>query len=191
MLNGLVQLVASAVVNLPNAITVGRIALVPVFLVLAFRGSTSATAAALIVFVIASLSDILDGYIARRDNKISRVGQFLDPTADKLLVGAALVVLVAQRDFPLWAAVLLAAREVVVQVIRTNIVRDGGTLPSSATGKIKTVSQIVMVSWWLLPWDRVNVGHWILLGEALIFSFVSGFEYVVRRPKPVPEERVV
>lgn len=169
--------------NLPNAITVARIALVPVFLVLAFRDSTSATAAALIVFVAASISDFIDGYVARRDAKITRAGQFLDPTADKLLVGAALVVLVAQRDFPLWAGILLAAREIVVQIIRTNIVRDGGTLPSSATGKIKTVSQIVMVSWWLLPWARVNMGHWILLGETLIFSFVSGFEYVVRRPK--------
>lgn len=169
--------------NLPNAITVGRIALVPVFWVLAFKDSAGATAAALIVFIIASLSDFVDGYIARRDNKISRVGQFLDPTADKLLVGAALVVLVAERGFPLWAALLLAAREVIVQVVRTNVVREGGTLPSSATGKIKTVSQLVMVSWWLLPWDERNIGHWILLGEALVFAFVSGFEYVVRRPK--------
>ena len=175
--------------NLPNAITVGRIALVPVFLVLAFRDSTAAMAAALVVFVVASFSDFVDGYIARRDGKISRVGQFLDPTADKLLVVAALVVLVAQRDFPLWAAVLLVIREIVVQIIRTNIVRDGGTLPSSATGKIKTVSQIVMVSWWLLPWTEINVGHWILLGEALIFSLVSGVEYIVRRPKAssIPE----
>ncbi|HEV3473507.1 MAG TPA: CDP-diacylglycerol--glycerol-3-phosphate 3-phosphatidyltransferase [Actinomycetota bacterium] len=177
--------------NLPNAITVGRVALVPVFLVLAFRDSTSATAAALVVFLIASVSDFVDGYIARRDDKVSRAGQFLDPTADKLLVGAALVVLVAQRDFPLWAAVLLALREIIVQVVRTNIVRDGGTLPSSATGKIKTVSQIVMVSWWLLPWEQTNMGHWILLGEVLIFSFVSGVEYVVRRPKSVASERVV
>ncbi|MDQ3962847.1 MAG: CDP-diacylglycerol--glycerol-3-phosphate 3-phosphatidyltransferase [Actinomycetota bacterium] len=177
--------------NLPNAITVGRVALVPVFLVLAFRDSTSATAAALVVFLVASVSDFVDGYIARRDDTISRVGQFLDPTADKLLVGAALVVLVAQHDFPLWAAILLGLREVVVQVVRTNIVRDGGTLPSSATGKIKTVSQIVMVSWWLLPWERINLVHWILLGEALIFSFVSGIEYIVRRPKqPVVGERV-
>lgn len=175
--------------NLPNAITVGRIALVPVFWVLAFKDSAGATAAALIVFIVASLSDFVDGYIARRDGKISRVGQFLDPTADKLLVGAALVVLVAERSFPLWAALLLAMREIVVQVIRTDIVRDGGTLPSSATGKIKTVSQLVMVSWWLLPWDERNIGHWILLGETLIFSLVSGLEYIVRRPEPpVAEE---
>ena len=172
--------------NLPNAITVGRIALVPVFWVLAFKDTPGATAAALIVFVVASLSDFVDGYIARRDGKISRAGQFLDPTADKLLVGAALVVLVSERSFPLWAALLLGVREIVVQIIRTNIVRDGGTLPSSATGKIKTVSQLVMVSWWLLPWDERNIGHFILLGETLIFSLVSGLEYIVRRPKPSP-----
>ncbi len=169
--------------NLPNAITIGRIALIPVFLILSFRGSNAATAAALVVFLVASLSDYLDGYLARRDAMVSRAGQFLDPTADKLLVGAALVVIVAERAFPLWAAVLLAAREIVVQVIRTNIVRDGGTLPASPVGKIKTFSHIVMVVWWLLPWEERNLVHWLLLGEALIFSFVSGAEYVMRRPK--------
>lgn len=178
--------------NLPNAITIARIALVPVFLVLAFRGSNVATAIALVVFLVASLSDYLDGYIARRDETVSRAGQFLDPTADKLLVGAALIVIVAERSFPLWAALLLAAREIVVQVIRTNIVRSGGTLPASSVGKIKTFSHIVMVVWWLLPWEERNIVHWLLLGEALVFSFVSGAEYVIRRPrKPQASEPAV
>ncbi len=169
--------------NLPNAITIARIALIPVFLILAFRDSNAATAAALVVFLVASLSDYIDGYIARRDETVSRAGQFLDPTADKLLVGAALIVIVVERSFPIWAALLLAAREVVVQVVRTNIVRAGGTLPASPVGKIKTFSHVVMVVWWLLPWEQPNIVHWLLLGEALIFSFVSGAEYVMRRPK--------
>jgi len=176
-------LVACFSVNLPNTITVGRIALVPVFVALAFREGTGSQIAALVVFVVASLSDSLDGYIARRDGTISRAGQFLDPTADKLLLGAALVVLVAERDFPLWAAVVLAAREVILQIHRTRVVRAGGDLPSSATAKIKTFSLTVMGGWWLLPWDRINVVHWILLGEAIIFSLVSAVEYYVRRPK--------
>jgi len=170
-------------VNLPNAITVARIALVPVFLVLAFREGDVSQIAALVVFVVASLSDSLDGYLARRDGKVTRAGQFLDPTADKLLLGAALVVLVAERSFPLWAALVLAAREILLQIYRTGIVRGGGDLPASTTAKIKTFSLTVMGGWWLLPWERPNIVHWILLGEAIIFSVVSAVEYYVRRPK--------
>jgi CDP-diacylglycerol--glycerol-3-phosphate 3-phosphatidyltransferase len=170
-------------VNLPNSITVARIAMVPVFLAFAFRDDTSSKVTALIVFVVASLSDSLDGYIARRDGTISRLGQFLDPTADKLLLGAALVVLVTERSFPLWAALVLAIRELVLQIYRTNVVRGGGDLPSSATAKIKTISLTLMGGWWLLPWDDRNVVHWILLGEAIIFSVVSAAEYFVRRPR--------
>ena len=169
--------------NVPNAITLARIALVPVFVVYGLRDSTSPRVVALIVFVVASFSDFVDGYLARRDEKVSRAGAFLDPTADKLLIGAALVVLVIERDFPLWAALLLGAREVVVQILRTNIVRHGGSLPASTTAKIKTFSQIVMVSWWLLPWDERNVMHAILLGETIIFSLLSATEYLMRRPR--------
>ncbi|MEA2499289.1 MAG: CDP-diacylglycerol---glycerol-3-phosphate 3-phosphatidyltransferase, partial [Actinomycetota bacterium] len=142
--------------NLPNAITISRIALVPVFLVLAYRDSTEAAVAAFAVFLIASLSDSLDGYLARKNNTISRLGQFLDPLADKLLVGAALVVLVDTRDFPLWAALVIGFREVAVQILRTSIVSGGGTLPASKVAKAKTVVQISMVCWWLLPWEDPN-----------------------------------
>ena len=90
--------------NLPNWITVGRIVLVPVFLVLAYGDSTAAAVAAFAVFVIASLSDFVDGYLRAGTATVSRLGEFLDPLADKLLVGAALFVLVDTRDFPLWAA---------------------------------------------------------------------------------------
>ena len=165
--------------NLPNAITVGRVLLVPVFLAVAFGDSNAARVAAFVLFLVASLSDLVDGYLARRNNQITRLGQFLDPTADKLLIGAALVALVAQRNFPLWAAVLLALREVFVQVLRTTIVNRGGTLPSSATGKAKTILQIHLVSWWLLPWNGVNVGHGVLLGLTLVMSVISGTEYFV------------
>ena len=169
--------------NIPNTITIARIALVPVFVAYGLREAASARVIALAVFVIASFSDYVDGYLARRDGKVSRAGAFLDPTADKLLIGAALVVLVIERDFPLWAALVLGAREVIVQVLRTNIVSRGGSLPASTTAKIKTFSQIVMVSWWLLPWDERNVMHAILLGETIIFSLLSATEYLMRRPR--------
>lgn len=163
--------------NLPNWITVGRIALVPVFLVFAYRGTPAGYVAALVTFVVASLTDRLDGQLARRNDSITRLGQFLDPTADKLLVGAALVVLVDLRSFPLWAALVIAAREIAVQILRTQIVRGGRDLPASPGGKWKTTLQVVMVSWWLLPWDEANVGHWVLLAAALVATIYSGYEY--------------
>lgn len=163
--------------NLPNAITIGRVILVPVFLLFAFGDSNPARVSAFVVFLVASLSDIVDGYLARKNNQISRLGQFLDPTADKLLVGAALVVLVMERRFPMWAAIVLGIREVAVQILRTRIVNVGGTLPSSPTAKAKTVLQIWLVSWWLLPWGGINVIHGILLGLALVVSVISGTEY--------------
>ena len=163
--------------NLPNTITVARVVMVPFFLMFAFGESTADRITAFVIFLVASLSDILDGYLARKNNQISRLGQFLDPTADKLLVGAALVALVMERRFPLWAAIVLGLREVAVQILRTGIVNAGGTLPASPAAKAKTVLQIVLVSWWLLPWGGINVIHGILLGLALVVSVISGTEY--------------
>jgi CDP-diacylglycerol---glycerol-3-phosphate 3-phosphatidyltransferase len=173
--------------NLPNWITVARIVMVPFFLWAAWGDSTSAAVTAFVLFTIASLSDILDGELARRHGQITRMGQFLDPTADKLLVGAALIVLVITRDFPLWAALVIAVREIAVQILRTQIVRGGGSLPASVAGKTKTVLQICMVGWWLLPWESHNAGHWIWIALGLAATLWSGAEYfmVARKPERV------
>jgi CDP-diacylglycerol--glycerol-3-phosphate 3-phosphatidyltransferase len=164
--------------NLPNWISAARIAAIPPFVYLALRDGDGAAIAALALFVAASLSDSLDGHLARKHGSISRLGQFLDPTADKLLVGAALYAIVDGRDFPLWAALVIAVREVAVQILRTRIVAGGGTLPASSLGKVKTVAQVTMVSWWLLPWTARNPGHWVLLGVALAITLWSGAEYL-------------
>lgn len=165
--------------NPANWITVGRIVLVPVFLYLAYLETHGGAIAALIVFVVASASDRLDGYLARKHEMISRLGEFLDPSADKLLIGAALWVLVDLHDFPLWAALLIGIREIVIQVLRTRIVARGGSLPSSITGKLKTVLQIAMVCWWLYPAEP-NAVHWILMIAALAVTLASGAKYLVQ-----------
>jgi CDP-diacylglycerol--glycerol-3-phosphate 3-phosphatidyltransferase len=170
--------------NLPNWITVGRIVLVPVFLALAYGDSNAAAVASFVVFAVASLSDSLDGYLARRNDLTSRMGAFLDPLADKLLVGAALVVLVDTRTFPLWAALVIAVREIAVQILRTTIVSGGGSLPASAAAKLKTVLQLAMVSWWLLPFDEVSTTHWFFLYSGLAATLWSGAEYFMRARKP-------
>ncbi|MGH2805920.1 MAG: CDP-diacylglycerol--glycerol-3-phosphate 3-phosphatidyltransferase [Actinomycetota bacterium] len=164
--------------NAANAITIMRVALVPVFVFLAYQGSRSAAVASLVAFGVASVSDWVDGYIARRRRTVSAFGEFMDPLADKLLVGAALYVLVDARDFPLWAALVIGAREIVVQVLRIRIVQRGGALPASPAAKAKTVTQIIMVSWWLLPWDAISPVHHLLIGVVLITTLWSGFDYV-------------
>ncbi len=173
--------------NLPNLITIGRILLVPVFLGLVYAGGKPAAVGALAVFLAASLSDSLDGYVARRNDTVSKTGQFLDPLADKVLVGAALVALVGLRRFPLWAALLIAFREVAVQLLRTQLARGGNPMPASAFAKAKTATQIAMVSWWLLPWEP-NIGHWLLLAAGLVTTLGSGFEYF-RAAQQVPERQ--
>jgi CDP-diacylglycerol--glycerol-3-phosphate 3-phosphatidyltransferase len=171
--------------NLPNAITLFRIALVPVFVTLAYGDTNASAIAAFSVFLLASLTDSLDGYLARKNDQISRMGQFLDPLADKLLVGAALYVLVDTRDLPIWVALVIAVREIAVQILRTQIVSGGGNLPASPAAKAKTFAQIAMVCWWLLPWAEANLGHWILAGIAVLTTLWSGIEYfTVAQKKP-------
>lgn len=169
--------------NLPNAITIGRIALVPLFVFLAYGDTDGAALAAFAVFLVASVSDFVDGYLARRSSVITRAGEFLDPLADKLLVGAALYALVATRSFPLWAALVIAAREVIIQILRIRIVSMGGTLPASHLAKLKTVLQICMVSWWLLPWDEIDFVHWLWMAAALVVTLASGAEYFTKRAR--------
>ena len=165
--------------NLPNTITLARIVLIPVFVVLAYGESSTAAIGAFFVFGVASASDMVDGYLARRSGTVSRLGKFLDPLADKLLVGAALMVLVDAHDFPLWAAVVIAVREVAVQIFRIRVVRTGTDLPASPAAKAKTFSQLAMVGWWLLPWPDINSGHWALLGLAVATTIWSGAEYFI------------
>lgn len=166
--------------SLPNWITIARICLVPVFVFLAYSTSHVGAIASFFVFGVASASDGLDGYLARRHGTVSRAGKFLDPLADKLLVGAALWVLVDTRSFPLWAALVIAVREVAVQWLRTRIVRGGQDLPASPAAKVKTMAQLAMVGWWLLPWNDRNIGHWLLLGLAVAVTLWSGIEYFVQ-----------
>ncbi len=175
---------ASPYRNLPNAITVARIALVPLFVALAYGTTRSAAITSWLVFFIASVSDLLDGYLARRHGTVSRAGEWLDPLADKLLVGAALWVLVDTRSFPLWAALLIALREVAVVLLRARIVNAGGSLPASPAAKAKTLLQIAMVSVWLLP---LGVGpvHWILLGAGLVAAYWSAADYFTRARSPL------
>ena len=160
--------------NLANKLTMIRIFLVPVFLVfITVKEIPYGSIIATIVFVIASLTDQLDGHIARSRNQITNFGKFMDPLADKLLVTAALVSLVELKLVAGWAVVVILAREFAVSGLRTLAASDGIVIAASWWGKIKTVTQMIAILLLLL---KVNINTSV---NAINFinsnSFLNGF----------------
>ena len=175
--------------NLPNKLTLLRVAMIPVFVVLALFESTGAQIAACVVFVLASLTDFLDGQIARKNNLVTDFGKFADPIADKLLVMSALVVFVGQNRMPSWACILMLAREFIISGFRLVAAGSGKVIAAGWLGKVKTVSQMVTVILILLfvpvggaPFAQ-NAGT-VLANIALYFAtamtVLSGVDYIVK-----------
>lgn len=140
--------------NLPNKITIARILLVPIMMLMPWVGITAKTSFGLpwvniiilIIFLVASFTDYLDGHIARKRNLVTNFGKFLDPIADKLLVLAALVMLVESSIIPGWIPIVIAAREFMVSAIRMLAASEGKVIAASKLGKIKTVTQMIAIS---------------------------------------------
>ena len=180
--------------NLPNKLTLLRLLLIPFFLVLlAFRfdwGTVEGLGSSIgipeliatIIFIIASITDWLDGYIARRDNLVTNFGKFADPMADKILVASALIMLVELNLAPGWVVAVIIAREFAVTGLRLLLVETGGTVLAAAwPGKIKTVTQMLAIIFLLLnnlpfAWTGIPVGS-ILLYISLFFTVYSGIDY--------------
>jgi len=137
----------NTIINLPNMITVFRIVLVPVlFLLLFFSPGKLQSFFAGLVFSVASISDCVDGYLARRMNLVTDFGKFLDPLADKLLVGVALIMMIPLGRVPLWIVVIILGREVMVTLLRVISLRKGNkVIEASMTGKYKTGFQIAAI----------------------------------------------
>ncbi len=140
--------------NLPNKITVARILLIPIMIIIPFfelntilmGNLTVGNLIVLMIFLIASFTDFLDGYLARKHNLVTTFGKFLDPIADKLLVLSALIMLVEQGIIPGWIPIIIAAREFIVSGIRMIASGEGNVIAASMLGKIKTVSQMIAIS---------------------------------------------
>lgn len=191
--------------NLANKLTMLRIFLVPLFLLfIAVQGIPYGIFIATFIFIIASLTDQLDGYIARSRNQVTTFGKFMDPLADKLLVTAALISLVEMQVIPSWAAVIIIAREFAVSGLRTLAASEGKVIAASYWGKIKTVIQIVAIVALLI---QVSVGQseyftslivgnvfmetvlkyvpMILLILAVIATILSGIDYFKKNKKVI------
>lgn len=167
--------------NLPNKLTIMRVLLIPVFLVCLFcLDEPTNRVASTVIFVVASLTDFLDGYLARKWNMVSNFGKFMDPLADKLLVMSALVAMVQLGDLPAWVVVLILAREFTITGFRTLAMEANIVMAASWWGKIKTTVQMIMIVVLLvdLPMAGIAVVEQILIGLAVFFTILSGWDYI-------------
>jgi CDP-diacylglycerol---glycerol-3-phosphate 3-phosphatidyltransferase len=158
-----------------------RILLVPVIVALLLARTRAASYAAAAVFVAGGLSDGLDGYLARRHAMTTRTGAWLDPLSDKLLVAAAVVTLTALDRFPLWGAAAILTREVAVTLLRVVRGTRGASMPASDIAKVKTFTQLVAITLYLLPLSRgAEPVRVTVLAVAVAITIYSGLDYFLR-----------
>ena len=164
--------------NLPNKLTLLRIIMIPVFVVLLYLDFPFNNLVALAVFILASITDTLDGYIARKYNLITDFGKFMDPIADKLLVTAAMLVFVDWHMMPAWVVIVVVAREFIVSALRLVAANNGRVIAAGWSGKVKTASTMVCICIMLLGLPQW--GNAVCSAVILVTTAYSGIEYLVK-----------
>ncbi len=170
------------ILNVPNLLTIARLFMVPIFgyLILAIEQTDTAQWASAGVFLIAAVTDLIDGVWARRYGLVTNFGKIADPIADKALIGTALIALSIQGEIAWWVTGVIIFREVAITVLRFWVIRHG-VIPASRGGKAKTVSQIVAIVAFLIPihgWaDAVAQ---MSLGVALALTVTTGIDYLLK-----------
>lgn len=168
-----------------SKITLVRVVLIPVYMVLMLLSAGGAEWlrwAAVAVFIIASVSDFLDGYIARHYNQVTDFGKFLDPLADKLLVIAAMCMFCQWGVFPAWALMIVLTREFAVTGLRLIAVQKGHVIAAGWSGKVKTASTMVGLCV-MMALPGVTVLNWVVIGVIVLTTVYSGVEYFVQNWK--------
>ncbi|TWS94544.1 MULTISPECIES: CDP-diacylglycerol--glycerol-3-phosphate 3-phosphatidyltransferase [unclassified Streptococcus] len=162
--------------NIPNLLTLLRIILIPVFLILtSLPNQANYHTWGAIIFAFASLTDYLDGYLARKWQVVTNFGKFADPLADKILVMSAFIMLVGLDLAPAWLSAVIICRELAVTGLRLLLVETGGeVLAAAMPGKIKTTTQMLSIIFLLLGWSVLGT---VLLYVALFFTIYSGYDY--------------
>ncbi len=172
--------------NLANRLTLARIFLVPLFLLVLSIKVAYGEYIAAGVFILAASTDGLDGYIARKRNQVTKLGKFMDPLADKLLISAALISLVELGKVSAWVAFVIIGREFAVTGLRAIVAADGVVISASWLGKIKTVSQIIAIVFLFIhdfPFNLLKPGFSVgkaAMGVAVFFTIWSGLDYFRR-----------
>jgi len=205
-------------VTLANKLTMGRIIIVPFFILFMFIGNIYTRIAALLIFILAALTDVYDGIIARHREEVTNFGKFIDPLADKLIVSAAFISFVQLRELsiPAWMVILVISREFIITGLRSVAASRGTIIPSSLSGKFKTTSQMVVIitiliilivnamlrNYWhitlleldtFLGWKRL-LGYILikapywLMLVVTILTVISGFNYIFENKHILFEE---
>ena len=179
--------------NLPNKLTLFRVILIPffVFFLLApyFEGYGNYIAVA--VFIVASITDFLDGKIARKYNLVTNFGKFMDPLADKLLVSSALICLVALNKIPAWVVILIIAREFIISGFRLVAADNGVVIAASYWGKFKTAFQMVTVIVLILniPGEVFAVIGTVLIYISLVLTVISLIDYIAKNKDVLKDQK--
>ena len=167
--------------NLPNKLTIFRVILIPVFIIALMSGIIPEPVnryVGVVIFCVASFTDYLDGHIARKYNLVTNFGKFTDPLADKLLVSSALICMIELGFLPAWIVIIIISREFIITGFRLIAAEGGLVIAASWWGKIKTVTQMLMIILVLLGVGGI-IGN-ILIILATVFTVISGVDYIVK-----------
>jgi CDP-diacylglycerol--glycerol-3-phosphate 3-phosphatidyltransferase len=179
--------------NLPNALTLLRIFLVPFLVVVLLTKFTGREFVGLAIFLIAAITDFFDGWIARKRNQTTRMGALLDPIADKLLMSAAFISLVEMdpHHVPAWMVVIIIGREFAVSGLRSIAAQQGVTIAASPLGKGKMVSQVIAISLLILGYElgQFRVIGTVALWAVVLFALASGIDYFMKFTKAILLEK--
>ncbi len=165
--------------NLPNKLSILRVLSIPVIVTFMMIQDRTCQWIALALFILASFTDYLDGHIARKHGLITDFGRFIDPIADKLLVLSTMIMLIYQGFLPPWAVIIILARELSVDGLRLIAVTKKIVIAASPLGKIKTVTQMILIIW-TMALQRSVYSHWtglVLLILAVFMTLLSGVDY--------------
>ena len=165
--------------NLPNKLTLLRIIRIPVFMVVLYWGFPGATWVALAIFIIASLTDMLDGKIARKYNLVTDFGKFADPLADKMLVTAAMLWFVEIGQMPAWMLLIVICREFAVSGLRMVAADEGRVIAAGGSGKVKTASTMVCIVLMLIPPVAREISS-LCVAVIVLTTIYSGVEYFIK-----------
>lgn len=177
--------------NLPNKLTIFRVLLIPFFVVILLTDFLGAYSnwIALIIFVIASLTDLLDGFIARKYNLVTNFGKFMDPLADKLLVSSAMICLIETGQLAAWVVLIIIAREFIISGFRLVASDNGVVIAAGKLGKYKTVFQMLMVCLLIADIEQINIVTQSVTWIAVILTIVSLVDYVVKNASVMKEQK--
>lgn len=176
--------------NLPNKLTVLRVIMIPFFVLFLLSNCFGEMSkwVALTIFIIASLTDLLDGKIARKYNLVTNFGKFMDPLADKLLVCAAMICLVEMEKLPAWMVIIIISREFIISGFRLIAADNGIVIAASYWGKFKTTFQMVMICLLIADIEVLVIFTQIIVWIALILTVVSLIDYLVKNKNVMKED---